>query len=103
MGFSTAFKIEMDKRQTTSSEPCSSEGATVQCLVLSLFKLNFEFQNKIFKKISNLNRGFKIDQHFQIFKSLNTMPTIINLSDIWEHTLSEILNHGPKTELGIIL
>ena len=31
------------------------------------------------------------------------MPSIINLSPIWEHTLTEILNHGNKTELGIIM
>ena len=31
------------------------------------------------------------------------MPSIINLSPIWEHTLTEILNHGNKPELGIIM
>ena len=31
------------------------------------------------------------------------MPTIINFSPIWEHTLTEILNHGNKTEVGIIM
>ena len=31
------------------------------------------------------------------------MPSIINLSHIWEHTLTEILNHGNKTEVGIIM
>ena len=31
------------------------------------------------------------------------MPTIIHLSGIWEHTLTEILNHDPKTEVGIIM
>ena len=31
------------------------------------------------------------------------MPSIINLSPIWEHTLTEILNHGNKTEMGIII
>ena len=31
------------------------------------------------------------------------MPSIINLSPIWEHTLTVILNHGNKTELGIIM
>ena len=31
------------------------------------------------------------------------MPTIINLSPIWEHTLTEVLNHGNKTEVGIIM
>ena len=31
------------------------------------------------------------------------MPSIINLSGIWEHTLTEILNHGNKTEVGIIM
>ena len=29
------------------------------------------------------------------------MPSIINLSPIWEHTLTEILNHGNKTEMGM--
>ena len=31
------------------------------------------------------------------------MPSIINLSPIWEHTLTEILNHANKTEMGIIM
>ena len=31
------------------------------------------------------------------------MPSIINLSPIWEHTLTEILIHGNKTEVGIIM
>ena len=31
------------------------------------------------------------------------MPSIINLSPIWERTLTEILNHGNKTEVGIIM
>ena len=31
------------------------------------------------------------------------MPSIINLSPIWEHTLTEMLNHGYKTEVGIIM
>ena len=31
------------------------------------------------------------------------MPTIIHLSNIWEHTLNEILSHDNKTEVGIIM
>ena len=33
------------------------------------------------------------------------MPSIINLSPVWEHTLAEILNHGTpnKTQVGIIM
>ena len=31
------------------------------------------------------------------------MPSIINLSPLWEHTLTDILNHGNKTEMGIIM
>ena len=31
------------------------------------------------------------------------MPSIINLSPIWEHTLTEILNHGNKTDVGMIM
>ena len=31
------------------------------------------------------------------------MPSIIYLSPIWEHSLTEILNHGNKTEVGIIM
>ena len=31
------------------------------------------------------------------------MPSIINVSPIWEHTLTEILNHGNKTEVWIIM
>ena len=31
------------------------------------------------------------------------MPSIIHLSTVWEDTLTEILNHDNKTELGIII
>ena len=31
------------------------------------------------------------------------MPAIIHLSDIWEHTLTKILTHDPKTGVGIIM
>ena len=31
------------------------------------------------------------------------MHSIINLSPIWEQTLTDILNHGNKTEMGIIM
>ena len=33
----------------------------------------------------------------------NKMSAIIFLSDIWEHILTEILNHDPDTEVGIIM
>ena len=29
------------------------------------------------------------------------MPSIIHLNTIWEHTITEILNHDNKTEVGI--
>ena len=31
------------------------------------------------------------------------MQDIIHLSDIWEHTITKILNHDPKSEMGIIM
>ena len=31
------------------------------------------------------------------------MPAIIHLNDTWEHTLSEILNHDPRNEVGIMI
>ena len=31
------------------------------------------------------------------------MPAIMHLSDIWELTLTEILNHDTKSEVGIIM
>ena len=31
------------------------------------------------------------------------MPSIIHVSTIWEHTLTEVLNHDNKTEVGIIM
>ena len=31
------------------------------------------------------------------------MPFIIHLSTVWEHNLTEILNHDNKTEVGIIM
>ena len=41
---------------------------------------------------------FKVQSEIQ-----TNMPSIINLSPVWEHTLTEILNHGNKTEVGIIM
>ena len=31
------------------------------------------------------------------------MPTISHLNPTWEHTLTDILNHDPKTQMGIIM
>ena len=31
------------------------------------------------------------------------MPTITHLSDIWEHTITKILKHDPKSEVGIMI
>ena len=31
------------------------------------------------------------------------MPSIIHLNRTWEHTLTEILNYDPKTQMGIIM
>ena len=31
------------------------------------------------------------------------MPAIIHLSDIWEQTITKILHHDPKSELGIMI
>ena len=31
------------------------------------------------------------------------MPVIIHLKDIWGYTLTRILNHDPKSELGIMI
>ena len=31
------------------------------------------------------------------------MPAILQLGDIWEHTLTDILNHDTKSEVGIIM
>ena len=31
------------------------------------------------------------------------MPAISDLNLTWEHTLTEILNHDPKTQIGIIM
>ena len=31
------------------------------------------------------------------------MPATIDLSDLWEHMLTEILNHDTKYEVGIIM
>ena len=58
--------------------------------------------------ISNPNIKYKISVQKQIqfkFQSdiQTKMPSIINLSPIWEHTFTEILNHGNKTEVGITM
>ena len=64
--------------------------------------MNFEttiLNPNIKSKISVQNQiQFKIQSEIQ-----TKMPSIINLSPIWEHTLTEILNHGNKTEVGIIM
>ena len=31
------------------------------------------------------------------------MPAVIHLSNLWEHTLNEILNHDNKSEVGIMM
>ena len=31
------------------------------------------------------------------------MPAILHLNLTWEHTLPEILNHDPKSQMGIIM
>ena len=31
------------------------------------------------------------------------MPAVIHLSNLWEDTLNEILNHDNKSEVGIIM
>ena len=31
------------------------------------------------------------------------MPAISHLNPTWEHTLTDILNHDPKTQMGIIM
>ena len=31
------------------------------------------------------------------------MPSMIDLSPIWEHTLTQFLNHGNRTEVGRIM
>ena len=31
------------------------------------------------------------------------MPTVVHLSNLWEHTLNEILNHENKSEMQIIM
>ena len=64
--------------------------------------MNFE------QTISNNNIKYKISVQKQIQPKLKSeiqikMPSIINLSPIWEHTLTEIFNHGNKTEMGIIM
>ena len=31
------------------------------------------------------------------------MSSITHLSDIWEHTITKVLKHDPKSELGIMI
>ena len=57
-------------------------------------------------QIPILNYKISVQKQIQFkFQSdiQSKMPSIINLSPIWEHTLTEILNHGNKTEVGIIM
>ena len=37
------------------------------------------------------------------FQIQNKMPAGIHLSDIWEYAQTEILNHDPKSKVGIIM
>ena len=36
-------------------------------------------------------------------KLLIKMPAISHLNPTWEHTLTDILDHDPKTQMGIIM
>ena len=31
------------------------------------------------------------------------MPSLIHVSDLWKHTLNEIINHDEKSEVGVIM
>ena len=58
--------------------------------------------------ISNNQKNTKLSVQKQIQPKVKSeiqikMPSIINLSHIWEHTLTQILNHGYKTDMGIIM
>ena len=61
-------------------------------------KQKFQITNIKYKNFSSKQIQPKIKSEIQI-----NMPSIINLSPIWEHTLTEILSHGNKTEMGIIV
>ena len=58
--------------------------------------------------ISNNNIKYQISVQKQIQPKVKSeiqikMPSINNLSPLWEHTLRDILNHDNKTEMGIIM
>ena len=61
-------------------------------------KQQFKISIKITKISVQKQIQFKVQSEIQ-----TNMPSIINLSPVWEHTLTEILNHGNKTEVGIIM
>ena len=70
-------------------------GSNSRNLVICLFKTYFKFYKQEFSKPKT-----KFSVQFQI--QIN-MPSIIHLSNIWEHTLNEILSHDIRTEVGIIM
>ena len=92
---------------------CSSEGATVGILVLSLFKTKISVQNKNFKTQNNFNsisnqNTFKFQFqnqypkfHFKIhFKNQIKVSENIELSYVWDHTIIKILNHDIHSKIG---
>ena len=60
------------------------------------------FQDKTCQQKDKIKIFVKLDRQFK-FQISKQNANIINLSDIWEHTPTEILNHGPKIEVGIIM
>ena len=58
-------------------------------------KSNSKFQKQ---EIANHNTKYYIK-----FQIQNKVPAITHLSDLWEHTLNEILNHDAKSDVGIIM
>ena len=58
--------------------------------------IDFIFQRKGKFYIQNIK--LKINSKLSII-----MPAISHLNPTWEHTLTDILNHDPKTQMGIIM
>ena len=94
---------------------CSSEGATVG-IQSYLFKTKISVQNKQFQNPKQFQLNFKskyisisfqnqyLKLHSKIFsihfKNQNKMSENIELSYVWDHTISKILLHDLKSKMG---
>ena len=81
---------------------------------MSVRNKNFKTQNNFnsisnhntFKFHFNINIQIIFQNSFSILHQIQIqikMQETIHLSDLWEHTITKIFKHDPKSELGIMI